>query len=86
MDGRAAGLLAPGCRDGELSNASWDRVFENSAVQLPDYFLADIPDPAALSPAVLTDACLTLKSNRRRFLANRTTSDLIEVVSRLAED
>jgi hypothetical protein len=55
-------------------------------VQLPDYFLADIPDPTALSPAVLTDACLALKSNRRRFLANRTTADLIDVVARLAED
>jgi len=55
-------------------------------MQLPNYFLADLPDPAALTPMVLNEACLALKSNRQRYLADRTTADLIEVVADLALD
>lgn len=55
-------------------------------MQLPDYFLADIPDPTALSPTILAEACLALKSNRQRFLADRTTADLIDVIANLAQD
>ncbi|MCP5527107.1 MAG: hypothetical protein H7A47_09920 [Verrucomicrobiales bacterium] len=55
-------------------------------MRLPDYYLADVPDDAALTPAMILDACLTLKSNRRRYLAERTTSDLIEVLARVAGD
>ncbi len=55
-------------------------------MNLPHYFLADLPDRGALTPAMITDACLAVKSNRRRYLAERTTPDLIEAIAALAED
>jgi hypothetical protein len=55
-------------------------------MNLPHYFLADLADPAALTPATVTEACLAVKSNRRRYLATRTTADLIEALATLAED
>ncbi len=55
-------------------------------MNLPHYFLADLPDRGLLTPTMITDACLAVKSNRRRYLAERTTPDLIEAVAALAED
>ncbi len=55
-------------------------------MNLPDYFLADLPDSAALTPEMVTQACLTLKANRRRYLVGRTTADLIEAIAAVAED
>lgn len=55
-------------------------------MNLPRYFLADLEDPAALTPAMVTDACLTLKANRRRYLVGRTTTDLIDALAAVAED
>lgn len=55
-------------------------------MDLPRYFLADLADPAALTPAMVTDACLTLKANRRRYLRERTTADLIDAIAAVAED
>lgn len=55
-------------------------------MDLPRYFLADLANPAALTPAMITDACLTLKANRRRYLAGRTTADLIDALAAVAED
>jgi hypothetical protein len=55
-------------------------------MNLPDYFIADLPSQTAIRPDLVTEACLTLKRNRAQFLAERTTEDLIEVVAALAED
>ena len=49
-------------------------------MNLPDYFLADLPAEASLTPDLITQACLTLKRNRHRFLLERTTSQLIETI------
>ena len=38
-------------------------------MNLPNYFLADLPPEATLSPAMITEACQTLKRNRERYLA-----------------
>jgi len=52
---------------------------------LPNYFLADLPPEATLSPAMITEACRTLKRNRERYLAGRSTEQLIKTLSDVAE-
>jgi hypothetical protein len=54
-------------------------------VNLPNYFLADLPPEATLSPAMITEACQTLKRNRERYLAGRSTEQLIKTLSDVAE-
>jgi acyl-CoA reductase LuxC len=53
---------------------------------LPDYFLADLPREAVITPEMVTEACRNLKSNRAKFLAERNTASLIHLLSGLAED
>lgn len=53
---------------------------------LPNYFLADLPQETTLTPAMVNEACRTLKRNRERHLANRTTQNLITTLSDLAKD
>lgn len=53
---------------------------------LPDYFLADLPREAALTRDMITEACRNLKSNRARFLADRNSTSIIQLLSGLAED
>ena len=53
---------------------------------LPDYFLADLPREAALTPEMVTEACRNLKSNRTKFLAERNTVSITQLLSALAED
>ncbi len=54
-------------------------------MSLPNYFLADLPPEATLSPAMITEACQTLKRNRARYLAGRSTENLIQIISDVAE-
>ena len=54
-------------------------------MNLPNYFLADLPPEATLSPAMITEACQTLKRNRERYLAGRSTEQLVKVLSDVAE-
>jgi hypothetical protein len=53
-------------------------------MNLPNYFLADLPPEATLSPAMLSEACQTLKRNRERYLAGRSTEQLVKVLSDVA--
>jgi hypothetical protein len=53
-------------------------------MNLPNYFLADLPPEATLSPSMLEEACQTLKRNRARFLAGRSTQDLVKILSSVA--
>jgi hypothetical protein len=55
-------------------------------MNLPNYFLADLPPEAALTPLLLTEACQTLKRNRQTYLAHRSTESLIKVLSEVAAD
>jgi hypothetical protein len=55
-------------------------------MDLPNYFLADLPDASTLSARLITDACATLKENRRKFLLTRTTDSLLTTISTLACD
>ena len=54
-------------------------------VNLPNYFLVDLPPEAQLSAGMLTEACQTLKRNRTQFLAHRPTQGMVEVLSHLAK-
>ena len=54
-------------------------------MNLPNYFLADLPPEATLSPAMITEACQTLKRNREHYLAGRSTENLIQILSDVAE-
>lgn len=55
-------------------------------MELPNYFFADLPGEVTLSPQIVTDACLALRSNRRRFLAERSTASLIDAITAVAQD
>ena len=55
-------------------------------MNLPNYFLADLPPEAALSPAMISEACQTLKRNRENYLADRSTQSLVNFLSELAEN
>ena len=55
-------------------------------MNLPNYFLADLPADAILSRTTITEACQTLKKNRERFLADRSTASLIEVLAAAAQN
>jgi hypothetical protein len=55
-------------------------------MNLPNYFLADLPPEASLSPAMITEACQALKRNRQAYLAHRSTQSLVELLTRLAKD
>jgi hypothetical protein len=52
---------------------------------LPNYFLADLPAEATLSPAMITEACHTLKRNREHYLAGRSTENIVQILSNVAE-
>jgi hypothetical protein len=54
-------------------------------MNLPNYFLADLPPEAVLSPTMISDACQTLKRNREHYLAARSTESLIKILSNVAE-
>jgi len=53
-------------------------------MNLPNYFLADLPPGAELSAAMIGEACQTLKRNRERYLAQRPTGSLIQLMSKVA--
>lgn len=52
----------------------------------PNYFLADLPPEAALTPGMITEACQTLKRNRERYLAGRSTDFIIHLLVETARD
>src|SRR5512133_2684242 len=55
-------------------------------MNLPNYFLADLPPEATLGAAMIGEACQTLKRNREQYLAHRSTESLITTLSNLAEN
>ena len=50
-------------------------------MNLPNYFIADLPPEAVLKPDMIQDACQTLKHNRERYLKDRPTESLIRALS-----
>ncbi len=53
---------------------------------LPNYFFADLPPEAELSPAMVREACFALKQNRANYLAPRSTASVIKVLATVAEN
>jgi len=53
-------------------------------MSLPNYFLADLPPEATVSPAVVSEASRTLRRNRAQFLAGRTTESVIDLLAGVA--
>jgi hypothetical protein len=53
-------------------------------MNLPNYFLADLPPEATLSGTMVAEACQTLKRNRELYLADRSTASLVRTLSELA--
>ena len=54
--------------------------------ELPNYFLADLPREAELTPALITEACQTLTRNADQYLAGRATDSIIRILERLGRD
>jgi hypothetical protein len=54
-------------------------------MNLPNYFLADLPPEAALSSMMIAEACQTLKRNRAQYLAQRSTDSLVRLLCEVAE-
>jgi hypothetical protein len=55
-------------------------------VNLPDYFFADLPPEAVLSPAMIAAACDTLKRNREKFLLPRPTDEIVKILCEVAAE
>ena len=55
-------------------------------MHLPNYFLADLPPEATLSPLMVAEACQALKRNREQYLVRRTTEQQVTLLSKLADE
>jgi hypothetical protein len=55
-------------------------------MNLPNYFIADLPPEATLTPSLIEEACQALKRNREQYLVQRTTPELIRRLSEVAEN
>jgi hypothetical protein len=54
-------------------------------MNLPNYFIADLPREHAITPSLVTEACQTLKRNREQYLSGRTTSGIVGMLSATAQ-
>jgi len=55
-------------------------------MNLPNYFLADLPPEATVTPQMIGEACATLKHNRERYLATRSTAGLVNLIAEVADN
>jgi len=55
-------------------------------MNLPNYFMADLPPEATLSQTMLEEACQALKRNREQYMVIRTTTSLVRLISGVAEN
>lgn len=55
-------------------------------MDLPNYFLADLPPGAEVTPALVREACGTLRRNRERYLLPRSTASIVDALDALARD
>jgi len=54
-------------------------------MNLPNYFLADLPPETPITPTLLVEAAQTLRRNRNQYLLNRSTDSLISVLHELGQ-
>jgi hypothetical protein len=55
-------------------------------MNLPNYFLADLPPEAPLSPKMIAEACIALKRNRKKFLRSRKTDEMVKILCEVAAE
>jgi hypothetical protein len=55
-------------------------------MNLPNFFFADLPPEATLSPPMIAAACDTLKRNREKYLLPRQTEDLVNILCEVAAE
>ena len=55
-------------------------------LNLPSYFLADLPPRPNPTAGLITEACQTLKRNRERYLEGRCTEGTLRLLEGLAAD
>ena len=55
-------------------------------MNLPDFFFADLPPEATLSPTMVAAACDTLKRNREKHLLPRSTDELVKILCEVAAE
>jgi hypothetical protein len=55
-------------------------------MNLPNYFLADLPPEATLTPQMITEAGATLKHNREQYLAARSTQGMVNLIAEVADN
>lgn len=55
-------------------------------LNLPDFFLVDLPAQAELNAGMIDEACDRLKENADQYLRNRTTSQLVHTLCQLADN
>ena len=55
-------------------------------MNLPNYFLADLPPEAELSPTMIAEACHTLKRNREKYLRSRSTDEIVNILCEVAAE
>src|SRR5258706_1531185 len=80
---------APRQRAGRRESAQSRRVGHaqpGSVMNLPNFFLADLPREAVLSPKMVRDACQTLKRNREHYLVSRPTQSIIRTLCEVGEN
>ena len=53
-------------------------------MNIPNFYLADLPPEAVLSPPMIADACHTLKRNREKYLAARPTEEIVKILCDVA--
>src|SRR5262245_27307634 len=61
------------------------RLFINDRMNLPDFFLADLPPEAELTAGMIREACQALKRNRAQYLEGRSSAQILHVLSETAE-
>lgn len=55
-------------------------------MNLPNYFLADLPPEATLAPVMISEACQTLKRNRELYLVRRSLPGMVNFFIKLADN
>ena len=54
-------------------------------MNLPNYFIADLPPAYDATPTLVTEACQTLKRNREQYLLGRSTTSMVGVLAAIAQ-
>lgn len=55
-------------------------------MNLPNYFFADLPPEAGLTPAMIEESCRVLKRNREKHLATHSVKDIVKLLDELGSD